>query len=113
MSWQSIVARLEVILYPELQAFEPRERGAARAEAAKEPFDLIEWGGILLGILAATALTRYAGNGLVVLERVSMTVLNFGVAFLILAVMVGPLVVRRTRRGLAKTLQQRGSSFRR
>lgn len=100
--WQHV----ENLLYPELSSIAPHHRGAALRHAREEPFDLVEWGGILFGIVVATAATRYGSAGLGVVERLSMLTLNFAVAVPLLILLVGPFLVRRTRRGLTRQLNQ-------
>lgn len=102
MSWRTFIARLELALYPELQGLAARERASARAQAAQEPLDYLEWGGILIGIVVATGLTRYSSDGMGASERLAALMLNFVIAVPILAAIVGPFLVRRTRRGLAR-----------
>ena len=107
MFWPAAVARLELALYPELEKLAPRDRPLARTTAAREPFDLIEWCGLLLAIAVATIWTRYAGSGLDVVQRVAALALNAAVAVPILGLLAGPFLIRRTRRGLARIIRER------
>lgn len=100
--WRELVTRLETALYPELQRLEPLERAAAKAHAAEEPFDVVEWLGIAFGIVAVTAMTRYRLPGTEILDRLAMMLVNFAIAIPLLGILIGPFLVRRTRRGLAR-----------
>lgn len=69
------------------------------------PFDLIEWAGILLGLVIAVSLTRYAVPDLGLTNRIVVALINFLVAVPLLAATVGPFLLRRQKRGLRSLLR--------
>jgi hypothetical protein len=97
---------VESALYPDLGAVAPHHRERVLKEAKEEPFDLIEWIGILLGLVLAVAATRYGAAELGIVERTFALIVNFAIAIPLLAVLVGPFLVRRTRRGLRRYLDR-------
>jgi hypothetical protein len=72
--------------------------------ASNTPLDLIEWTGILTALVFVVALTRYSITDFGLVDRIAVALVNFLVAAPLLAVTVGPLLVRRTRRGLRSQL---------
>ena len=94
-------------LYPQLRAFDASERDAALRRAREAPFDVVELVGTALGLVMATAVTGYGAREGDVLGRLLAVLVNFLVALPILAVLVGPFLVRHVRRGLARELQSR------
>ena len=65
---------------------------------------LLEWAGILLGLVVAVALTRYSVAEVGPMDRIAVGLVNFVVALLLLGVTAGPFLVRRTRRGIRSQL---------
>ena len=102
-SWRDI----EYLLYPELKKVAPHHRERALKQAKEEPFDFIEWAGMMLGLVLAVSITRYSAAGFGVLERIAAALANFAVAVPLIVVMLGPFLVRRTRRGLKRYLDGR------
>jgi hypothetical protein len=100
-------AALSARLYPELRHYPLDERQGALARARLAPFDYLEWFGLAIGLAMVTAMTSYAVGGLTPAGRVARTLLNLVVAFPLLAVALGPFVVRRTRRALRMELHGR------
>jgi hypothetical protein len=99
---------LDVWLYPQLRAIpRPERRDALRRARSHTPFDSVELVGTAIGLIAVTALTRYGAAGMSGLERLSAALANFLVAAAMLAVLVGPFLVRRVRRGLQHELERR------
>jgi hypothetical protein len=96
---------IENLLFPELKAYGRRDRARLLQEASKEPFDSLEWAGILAGLVFAVLLTRYSVAGLSLVDRFAVALANFLVAVPLLVLTVGPFLVRRTRRGLQKRRQ--------
>jgi hypothetical protein len=92
----------ENLLYPELQAYDHRERARLLREASKEPFDFLEWAGMLAALVFVVSVTRYSVAGFSLVDRFAVMLANFLVAIPLLVVTVGPFLVRRTRRGLQK-----------
>ena len=71
-------------------------------EASKEPFDFLEWVGILAALVFVVSFTRYSVAGFNLIDRFAVALANFLVAVPLLVLTVGPFLVRRTRRGLQK-----------
>jgi hypothetical protein len=101
---QSIKEKIENLLYPELRPYGRNERGRLLRVANKTPFDLIEWAGILTSLVFVVILTRYSAVDLGPTDRIAVGLVNFLVAILLLGVIAGPFLVRRTRRGLRSQL---------
>ena len=92
----------ENLLYPELQAYGRKDRDRLLQEASKEPYDFLEWVGILAALVLVVSFTRYGVAGFSLVDRFAVMLANFLVAVPLLVVTVGPFLVRRTRRGLQK-----------
>lgn len=88
------------ILYPELRSFPPKDRARALHDAKQTPFDTLELFGMAAALVIVTALTNYSGTGLDVNQRFLSGVLNYLVALPLLALSLGPFLIRRVRRGL-------------
>jgi hypothetical protein len=94
------------LLYPELRALPSRD-GERLLERAKErPFDSVELLGMAAGLVLVTALTRYGVHYFDMAGRFGLALANFLVAIPLLALAVGPFLVRRTRRGLRAEMKQ-------
>jgi len=102
--------RLWPVLLPELRQFPAAEQDGALASARDTALDLFELLGMAVGLVAVTALTRYAlvDPGLSV--RVGAAATNLVVAVSLLAAFLGPFHLRRLRRGLRQQLRRRGRS---
>jgi hypothetical protein len=98
------------ILYPELRLLVPEERAGALRAARATPFDMVELFGMAAALVGVTALTRYAGIDMDANRRFSAALLNFIVALPLLAVTIGPFLIRRTRRGLRAARDMRAGS---
>lgn len=96
---------MENLLYPELLAYGRQDRARLLKEASKEPFDFLEWVGILAALVLVVSFTRYGIAGFSLVDRFAIMIANFLVAVPLLVVTVGPFLVRRTRRGLQKRRQ--------
>jgi hypothetical protein len=92
----------ENLLYPELVTYGRRDRARLLKEASKEPFDFLEWVGILAALVLVVSFTRYGVAGFSLVDRFAVMLVNFLVAIPLLVVTVGPFLIRRTRRGLQK-----------
>lgn len=96
---------LRLLAYPQLRGVPPAQWEGVLNRARDTPFDTIEW----VGIAAAVAFVTYAlrsGAG----EPGSLFTLYLGqfvLALPLLVVLVGPFLLRRTRRGLDLVLAQR------
>lgn len=102
------MSRLRELLYPQLTTFPEGEREAVLRRARAQPFDVIELVGIALGLVLATAATRYNIDEGEAAERVVAIALNLFIAIPLLAVLVGPFLVRRVRRALDEEISHRG-----
>lgn len=96
---------IENVLYPELLAYGRKDRARLLREASKEPYDFLEWVGILASLVFVVSFTRYSVGGFSLVDRFAVALANFLVAVPLLVMTVGPFLVRRTRRGLQKRRQ--------
>jgi hypothetical protein len=95
---------IENLLYPELRPYGRRDRERLLREAREEPFDFLEWTGILAALVIVVAITRYSVADLAPAGRLAAAIVNFIIALPLLALTAGPFLVRRTRRGLKQRL---------
>jgi hypothetical protein len=87
-------------LCPELASLPPAERANAFRAARKVPYDTFELLGIAAGLIVATLfLTHALGNPASLGARVAA-------ACPVVAVSIGPFVLRRVRRGLRLILER-------
>ena len=100
MAWRDL-------LYPQLCFFEPPERDTAIRRARELPFDVIELVGIAFGLVLVVSLTRYTARDFSSVDSAFLALANFVVAVPLLAVLVGPFLVRHVRRGLDEQLVER------
>ena len=101
----TISRRLKLFAYPQLRALPPNQWEVILTRACNTPFDLIEWVGILAGVVFAAFVLR-AGTG----EPEALFPFYLGqfvLALPLLIILVGPFYLRRTRRGLDLELAQR------
>lgn len=105
MNIERIKELTENLLYPELVTYGRRDRARLLKEASQEPFDFLEWIGILAGLVFVVSLTRYGVAELSLVDRFAIMLANFLVAIPLLVLTVGPFLVRRTRRGLQNRRQ--------
>ena len=99
--------RLWPLLLPELQEFPTGEQDTALRDARATPLDVLELTSMAAGLMAVTALTRYALPIDTTATRFGYAVWNFVVAVPLLVVALGPFHIRRLRRGLRRQLQDR------
>jgi hypothetical protein len=96
---------LRLLAYPQLRAFPPAQWEGVLNRARDTPFDAIEWAGIMGGIAFITyVLSSGAGEPG---SPFTLFLGQFVLALPLLIVLVGPLLLRRTRRGLDLELAQR------
>jgi hypothetical protein len=74
-------------------------------KTSETPLDLIEWGRILFGVVLVASATRYGRQDFGFVNRIAMALVNFLVAVPLLAITVGPFLLRRQKRGLRKQLR--------
>lgn len=91
---------LEDLLLPELCQIAPDDRERAMKRASEEPIELLEWLGMLLGLVLTVSMTRYGIGGLALGARLALAYANFLLAVPMLTVLIGPFLIRRKRRGL-------------
>jgi len=103
--FQQLQERIENFIYPELRPYARSERARLLRKASEMPLDLIEWAGILLGLVIAVSLTRYAVPDFGMANRIAVALINFLVAVPLLAITVGPFLLRRQKRGLRSLLR--------
>ena len=103
MDWLREV--IEKLLYPELQVYGPEERARLLRDARKEPFDILEWAGILAALVIVVGITRYSVAGFGLADRFAVMLANFLVAIPLLVATAGPFLLRRTKRGLKQRRQ--------
>lgn len=95
------------LLYPEVATLPALERIDALRRARSTPLEAIELALIAAALVAVTALTRYGVGELAFTDRIVAALVNFAVALPLLAGMVGPVLLRRTRRGLRAEFDRR------
>ena len=98
----------EDLLLPELRQIAPHHREPAMKRAGDEPIEFLEWVGILLGLVLTVSMTRYGTSGLEFSTRLALASANFLLAVPLLAVLVGPFLIRRKRRGLRAFMRENG-----
>lgn len=101
---------LNEFLYPELRLFAADERVCVLHEAKNTSFDALELFGMAAGLVIVTALTRYASTDFFDADqRFVSALLNFIVALPLLALVLGPFLIRRSRRGLRAEFAKRAA----
>jgi hypothetical protein len=100
--------RLWPALLPELRQFPSAEQDEALNAARHTALDFIELLGMAAGLVAVTAITRYALDDASISTHIASTLLNFVVALPLLTLALGPFHLRRLRRGLRERLRSRG-----
>jgi hypothetical protein len=95
---------MENLLYPELRAYGRQDRARLLRDARQEPFELLEWAGILAALVIVAGVTWYSVAGFGLADRIAVALANFLVAVPLLVATAGPFLVRRTRRGLRQRL---------
>ena len=101
---QQLQERIENCIYPELRAFGRSDRARLLQKASETPLDLIEWAGMLVGLVITASVTSYALPESGFVNRMVMFLINFLVAVPLLALTVGPFLLRRQKRGLRSLL---------
>ena len=102
--FQKVAETIEDLLYPELRSYGRSDRARMLRKASETPLDLIEWAGILVGLVVVASVTRYGIPGFGLVDRIAIALVNFLVAIPLIAIAVGPFLLRRQRRGLRAQL---------
>jgi hypothetical protein len=96
--------------YPALRQL-PRSGWDEALEHAREmSFDTMEWMGIVVGVAFATYLLRFDADQAAALSLPARYFIQFLAAVPLLALVVGPFYLRRTRRGLDREIERRHGS---
>src|SRR5687767_1138689 len=103
--FEKVAEKLEDIFYPELRPFPREDRARMLRKASETPLDLIEWAGILFGLVVVASATRYGLQDFGFVNRIVVALVNFFVAVPLLAITVGPFLLRRQKRGLREQLR--------
>lgn len=91
---------LRDVLYPQLRQWPPAQRERIWRSARAVPFDVIELLGIATGMVVVTGLAAFASSHLAPPGRSAAALASLAIAVPLLALIVGPFLMRRTRRAL-------------
>lgn len=91
-------------LYPRLREVPPATWASMLARARDTEFDKVEWSGVAVGVAFVAWLLGIEPSVLAPLPPLIVYLLQFIFALPLLAVVIGPLYLRRTRRGLDREL---------
>lgn len=92
---------------PRLGELPPAERDAALARARETRFDLIEWIGVLAGVVFVTWLLRFDQHQIAAFSLPVLYFAQFVTAVPLLLLVVGPFYWRCTLRGLDEEIDRR------
>lgn len=97
--FEKVAEKLEDIVYPELRPYRREDRARMLRKASETPLDLIEWAGILFGLVIVAGATRYGLQDFGFVNRIAVALINFLVAVPLLAITVGlvPVAAAKTR----------------
>jgi len=98
---------LLIRLLPRLGAFPPDERDEMLARAGETRFDLIEWIGVLGGVMVVTWLLRFEAVPAAAAPLPILYFVQFVTAAPLLVLVVGPFYLRCTLRGLDLEIERR------
>ena len=93
--------------YPALRQLPRPEWDDALTQAREMSFDTLEWMGIVAGVAFATYLLRFDAGQVAAVSLPVRYFFNFLAAVPLLTLTVGPLYLRRTRRGLDQEIKRR------
>jgi hypothetical protein len=93
---------LETLLYPELRAYGREDRARLLREARNEPFDLVEWAGLLAALVIVAGITRYGAAGFGLADRFTVVLANFVVAIPLLVATAGHFFFAAPSEGLGQ-----------
>ena len=98
--------RLWPALLPELAHIAEHERTEALRQARRQALDAIELAGMAAGLVVVTALTKFALPDPAQASRAGRVLIDFAVAMPMLVAVLGPIHLRRVRRGLRAWLRR-------
>jgi len=93
--------------YPALRQLPRSDWDEALEHAREMSFDTTEWMGIVVGVAFATYLLRFDADQATALILPVRYFIQFLAAVPLLALIVGPFYLRRTRRGLDEEIERR------
>jgi hypothetical protein len=97
---------VSAILYPRLRELPPGERQRALERAREEAFDTLEIIGIALGMALVAWILSQPGVGTPPRPLPLFFIAHFVAAIPLLAAIVGPILLRRTRRGIEREIRR-------
>lgn len=104
------IARIVMVwLYPRLRELPPEAWQSMLAKARAADFDTVEWVGVATGVAFVAWLLDVEPAALSVQSQFINYLLQFVLALPLLAAVVGPIYLRRTRRGLDQELARRNA----
>lgn len=104
----SLGAACALLAYPQLREAPPGERAQVLAAARQAELSVAEWIGMVGGTGAVAGLLRYGSGELAAYPLPLLYFVQFAVAAPLLGLVVGPFLLCRTRRGIARALALRG-----
>ena len=96
-------------LYPRLRELPPEAWASMLNKARDTNFETAEWIGVIGGVAFVAWLLGVEPSVLAIQSRFIVHLLQFVLALPLLAAVVGPIYVRRTRRGLDRELARRAA----
>jgi len=93
-------------LYPRLREIPPEAWKPMLTKARATDFDTVEWAGFVAGVAFVAWLLDVEPSVLAVQSPFLVYLLQFVLAFPLLVAVVGPIYLRRTRRGLDRELDR-------
>lgn len=96
-------------LYPRLRELPPEAWKSVLGKARNTDFETAEWIGVIGGVAFVAWLLGVEPSALAIHSRFVVHLLQFVLAFPLLAAVIGPIYVRRTRRGLDRELARRAA----
>jgi hypothetical protein len=103
--FDQVAEKIEDLFYPELRAYKRADRARMLRKASETPLDLIEWTGIIFGLVVVASVTRYGAQSFGIIDRLAFALVNFAIAVPLLGLTVGPFLYRRQKRGLREQLR--------
>lgn len=101
--------RLWLVLLPELRQFPADKQDKALRDARNSELEPVELIGIAAWLVPVVVLAKHIAAEAALSDHLAVTLLmNFVVVVPLLALVFGPIHIRRLRRGLRKQLAQQG-----